>query len=493
MAHAIRCLVATLVLSSLLAAATDAAEKPNFLFILADDLGYMDIKANNPGTFYETPNLDRLASTGMRFTQGYAANPVCSPTRFSIMTGRYPTRVGATNWFSGLREGKYRPAPLNDRMPLEEVTIAEMLKPLGYHTAMLGKWHLGPTDEFWPEHQGFDVNLGGHHKGSPPGGYFSPYRNPRLDDGPEGEHLPMRLAEETVNQMKQADGNPFFIYLAYHSVHTPIQAPEELVEKYKVKAESVTAEPEFEEEEQVWPVDEQRRVRVVQKHPTYAGMVESLDRSVGRVLEGLDELGLTDNTVVVFFSDNGGLSTSEGAPTSNVPLRGGKGWVYEGGIREPMIVRYPGMTKPGSVCETPVSSIDFLPTFADLAGASIPADRPIDGVSLVPLLKGESIEDRPLFWHYPHYGNQGGFPGGAVRLGEWKLIERYEDGRVHLYNIKEDISERTDLAQEYAARAEEMRTQLHDWYKDVDAKFLEALPNGPEPWQPGEGAGGERQ
>ncbi|NLE59689.1 MAG: sulfatase, partial [Planctomycetes bacterium] len=395
------------ILLVLLASAAQA-QRPSFVFFLVDDLGYMDIGANNPDTFYETPNIDRLAARGMRFTQGYAANPVCSPTRYSILTGRYPTRARATNWFSGTREGRFKPAPLADRMPLEEVTLAEALHEHGYRTAFVGKWHLGPSKEFWPEQQGFDVNVGGHDRGSPPGGYFAPWNNPRLENGPKGEFLTQRLADESLAILERLQNEPFLLYLAFYSVHTPLQAPAELTAKYEAKAErlGLTDRPEFAAEEQAWPTDEPRRVRILQKHATYAAMVESMDAAVGRVLDKLDELGLSDSTTVCFFSDNGGLSTSEGSPTSNLPLRGGKGWTYEGGIREPMIIASPGLTAPGSLCDVPVISTDFYPTLLDIAGLPLKPDQHLDGVSLKPLLEGaraDSLPPRALYWHYPHY------------------------------------------------------------------------------------------
>ncbi len=469
--------------SLLLAVAASAAERPNFVFFLVDDLGYMDIAANNPNTFYETPHIDRLANRGMRFTDGYAANPVCSPTRYSIMTGKYPSRVDATNFFSGRRAGRFLPAPLHDNMPLSEVTLAEALKPAGYRTAFLGKWHLGPSAEFWPEHQGFNINVGGHVRGLPRS-YFSPYSNPRLTDGPRGEHLPARLTDEALKILDQFKDDSFLIYFSFYSVHTPLQAPAELIEKYRQKAAQV-AGPEFGDEEQVLPKGGARKVRILQKHATYAAMVESMDTSVGRVLDKLQELGLDKNTVVCFMSDNGGLSTSEGSPTSNLPLRGGKGWVYEGGIREPFIISWPGVTKPGSTCDDPVCSIDFYPTLCEIAGVQISKQQQMDGVSLVPLLKQQGpLPRKALYWHYPHYSNQGGFPGGAVRMGDYKLIERYEDGQVHLYNLRDDVGERTDLADQMPDRVATMRTALHAWYQDVDAKFLRAKPGGPQPWSP---------
>ena len=481
--HLLTALVAFAALCPTLPADT---KKPNFVFILVDDLGYMDIGANNPDTFYETPNVNRLAAEGMRFTDGYAANPVCSPTRFSIMTGKHPSRADATNFFSGKRAGRFLPAPLNDIMALEEVTLAEALKEGGYRTAFLGKWHLGPTEEYWPEHQGFDINVGGH-RGGMPRRYFSPYENPRLPDGPTGEHLTKRLADEAIQIIDKFRDDPFLVYLSFYTVHTPLQAPKDLVEKYRKKAEKLidASLPEFADEEQVWPDAKPRRVRILQKHATYAAMVESMDTHVGRVLAKLKELGLDDNTVIMFIGDNGGLSTSEGSPTSNLPLRGGKGWVFEGGIREPYLIKWPGVTEPGSTCNVPVVSMDFYPTMLDIAGLPAKPDQTLDGVSLVPLLKGqETIGRDALYWHYPHYSNQGGFPGGAVRMGDYKLVERYEDGRLHLYNLKEDIGEKTDLATQMPDRVKAMQAKLHDWYKQVDAKFLQPKPAGNQPWQP---------
>ena len=462
---------------------TDAP--PSVVFFLVDDMGYMDIGANNPDTFYETPNIDALARSGMRFTNGYAANPVCSPTRYSIMTGKYPSRVDATNFFSGKRSGRFLPAEMNDRMPHSETTLAEALKGSGYQTAFLGKWHLGPTEEFWPEHHGFDFNIGGHVRGLPRS-YFSPYRNPRLTDGPKGEHLTGRLTDEAVELIEKMKDGPFFLYMSYYTVHTPLQAPPKLVAKYKRKAARVVSDrKEFGAEEQVWPDGKERLVRQIQKHATYAAMVETLDNSVGRILQKLKDVGLEDNTIVCFTADNGGLSTSEGSPTSNLPLRGGKGWLYEGGIREPFLVRWPGYVSPGSTCDVPVVSTDFYPTILEMAGLPARPEQHLDGTSLVPLLKNSGkLKRDAIFWHYPHYSNQGGFPGAAVRMGNYKLIERFEDGATHLYDLSDDVSEQSDLANEMPDRVAVMKSRLHDWYKDVDAKFLRAKTDGQHPWQP---------
>ena len=277
-------------------------------------------------------------------------------------------------------------------------------------------------------------------------------------------------------------------YLSFYSVHTPLMAPEALVQKYREKAErlGLRNKEAFQDEEQIWLNAKQpRKVRTLQTHAVYAAMMESMDTNVGRVLDSLVEMGIEDRTIICFMSDNGGLSTSEGSPTSNIPLRGGKGWIYEGGIREPYIIKSPGMQRPGSTSGFPVVSMDFYPTLLELAGLPLKPEQHLDGVSLVPILKGNNAPKRDsLFWHYPHYSNQGGFPGGAIRAGDWKLIERYEDGRFHLYNIRHDLSETKDLANQYPERAEAMRQKLHAWYQEVDAKFLQAKDNGPTPWKP---------
>lgn len=473
-----------------------ADTRPNVVLFLVDDLGWADVGFNNPDTFYETPNLDLWAAKSTVFTNGYAANPVCSPTRYSVMTGKWPSRVDATNFFGGNRAAQFNPAPVNDRMPLSEVTIAETLREAGYATAFVGKWHLGPTEEFWPSAQGFDINIGGWLRGLPKS-YFSPYQNPVLTDGPKGEFLTKRLANEAerlIAEFAKDPSKPFFLDLSFYTVHTPLQAPEELVEKYRRKGAEAghvefkmreQPEAEFADEEQVWPANGQqkkqpRKVRVVQRHPVYAAMVESMDAAVGQVLSALEANGVAENTIVLFTADNGGLSTSEGSPTSNLPLRGGKGWVYEGGIREPFVINAPSF-EGGRVIETPVCTIDLYPTICELAGVS--PGHTVDGVSLKPLLNGEELSERDLYWHYPHYSNQGGFPGGAIRSGPWKLVERYEDGRVHLYNLDEDIGEQSDIAATHSSRVQNMREQLHRWYEEVDAKFLRSK-DGRDPWRP---------
>jgi arylsulfatase A-like enzyme len=455
-------------------------KQPNFVFFLVDDLGWTDLGCFG-SSFYDTPNIDKLCASGMKFTNAYAACPVCSPTRASIVTGKYPQRVGITDYINPAggnqpenwrRKTRLLPAAYKDRLAHQEVTIAEAMKEAGYATFFAGKWHLGP-EGFWPENQGFDVNKGGIERGGPYGGkkYFSPYGNPRLEDGPEGEHLPDRLALETVKFIKAQQGKPFLAYLSFYSVHTPLMARSDLKEKYQAKAKTVqSAGP-------TWGQEGRRKVRLVQDHAVYAGMVEAMDQAVGKVLDALEQLQLANDTVVIFMSDNGGLSTSEGHPTSNLPLRAGKGWLYEGGIREPMIIRAPGITKPGSICAEPVISTDFYPTILELGALPSKPDQHVDGVSLVPLLEKRSLAQRPLFWHYPHYGNQGGSPGGAVRLGDYKLIEFYEDNRVELYNLKDDISEKNDLSAKLPQKTEKLHQMLQTWRQQVKARMPKPRPD----------------
>lgn len=453
------------------------ARPPNVVFFLADDLGQRDLGAYG-STFYETPNLDRLARDGAKFTDAYAACPVCSPTRAAILSGQWPQRTGITDYIGApmqpdqwKRNTKLLPAPYSDRLALDTPTLAKAMKAAGYATFFAGKWHLGP-EGWWPENQGFDINMGGIDKGGPYGGkkYFSPYGNPRLTDGPDGEHLPDRLATETAKFIEANKERPFFAYYSFYDVHTPLMAREDLRKKYAEKRAKLGLEDQ-------WGREGERDVRLTQDHVVYAAMVEAMDLAVGKVLAKLDELGRRENTIVIFTSDNGGLSTSEGWPTSNLPLRGGKGWMYEGGIREPLIVRWPAVVKAGSVIGTPVGSPDFFPTLLEVAGAKPQPGQVLDGTSLVPLLKGGTLPERALFWHYPHYGNQGGAPASAVRRGDWKLIEWEEENRAELFNLAQDIGEKNNLADKEPQRLSELRAELAAWQKQVGAKFPSPNPN----------------
>ena len=454
--------------------ASEVDRAPNFVVIVADDLGYMDIGANNAATFYETPSIDRLATEGMRLTQAYAAAPVCSPTRVSIMTGQYPGRLHTTDYFGApqpdevgpnyTKNRKLFPAPYVDQLPESEISMAEAFEEAGYATFFAGKWHLG-NEGSYPEDHGFQINRGGHERGGPYGGdkYFSPYGNPRLEDGPPGEYLPIRLGQETAAFIQDNRDSPFLAVLSFYSVHTPLMTSDALLAKYEAK-------PAPEDE---WGQEGSRKVRRVQNHAIYAGMVEAMDTAVGTVLQALEDAGVSDNTVVLFTSDNGGLSTSEGHPTSNLPLRAGKGWLYEGGIREPTIVKWPGMTPAGSTSDQLVMSTDFLPTMLDIAELPMPE---MDGESMVGILSGESADERSLFWHYPHYGNQGGSPGGAIRKGDWKLIEFFETGGIELYNIADDISEAMNVAGVYPEIAAELHAELNNWQERAGVRFPTPVP-----------------
>lgn len=438
-----------------------ADAKPNVLFILADDLGYMDIAAFNPKTFYETPNIDGLAKRGMKFTQGYAACCVCSPTRGSIMTGKYPPRFGITNFIPGGRNGKLLSAVNADHLALEEATIAETLRDAGYATFFSGKWHLG-GGEFYPGAQGFPKELtnGQGTKGNVQ--FWYPESGLPAPDHKDDPKTTERIVNEAVRFIGEHKDKPFYAYLPFLAVHTPLGARAELVEKYKRKAAGAPAD--------AWGEERANKVRLVQNSPAYAAMLEQMDSGIGRVLAALEKNGLTEKTIIVFMSDNGGLATSEGHPNSNLPLRAGKGWPYEGGVREPMIVVVPGVTKPGTTCDSPVISTDFYPTLLQLAGLPLQPKQHLDGVSFVPLLRGGTMQrGKPLFWHYPHYANQGGAPNGVIRDGDWKLIEWYEDGALELYNIPQDISEKTNLADQQPDRVKALHAKLIAWRKEVGA------------------------
>lgn len=429
--------------------------KPNIVVMLADDLGYMDIGANNPKTFYETPNIDSIAARGMRFTSGYAACCVCSPTRASIMTGKYPPRTGITAWI-GCRPSpitKVLTPPNGDHLALEEVTIAERFREADYATCFAGKWHLGDHPH-GPSAQGFPADLVGS------GQFYYPPTDKtyRRQDDPKTTD---QIADAAVEFIAAHRDRPFFAYLPFLAVHTPIGARQDLVEKFERKRTSVPPD--------AWGQERDSRVRLVQNNAVYAGMVEQMDGAIGRVLATLRQHGLAERTIVVFTSDNGGLATRGDPPTANLPLRAGKGWPYEGGVRTAWLIAAPGVTKPGSVCDTPVITNDLYPTLLDLAGLPSMPQQHCDGVSLVPLLKGGGLKRGPLFWHYPHYSPQGGAPAAAIRDGDWKLIEWYEDGRRELYNLHDDLGERHDLAAREPERVKALHTKLAAWRTEVHA------------------------
>jgi len=459
------------ILTSLLLTGTTVKaqdDRPNFLFILVDDLGWADVGVNG-STYFETPNIDKLATRGMLFTNGYAES-MCTPTRASIMTGKHPARLKMTNWVGAPQPEKYkwntilRSASYTEALPLEEITLPESMNANGYETYFIGKWHLGKPEKYWPEHQGFETNIAGCAWGAPIGGnkFFSPYNNPRLTDGPDGEHLPDRLAKEAISFLERKHERPFFTYLSFYSVHSPWMAREDLKSKYEKKDKA----------NDEWRQERMIKFAKTQNNPVYAAMIEAMDTAIGDVLEALKKTGQDKNTVVVFLSDNGGASEV----TSNAPLRAGKCFLYEGGIRVPMIVSWPGQIEAGSVSDVPISSTDFYPTILELAGLPQEPQNHMDASSFASLLKGENYDRKDLFWHYPHY--EGGFePASAIRSGDWKLIEFYEESRVELYNLKDDIGEYNNLANTHPEISKKLRIKLLAWRKKVNASEPTPNPN----------------
>lgn len=447
-----------------------AAERPNVLLIVVDDLGWRDLSVQG-SDFYETPNVDQLAARGVRFLQGYASCQVCSPSRASIMTGRTPARMDTTEWFGAKmgtewkRNTRMLPAIYKNRLEPDRVTLAEAFREAGYRTFFAGKWHLGEKEEDWPEYHGYEINKGGHNKGSPPGGYFAPWDNPRLENGPDGELLTLRLAKETASFIEAHAGEPFFATLCFYTVHGPAQTTRELWSKYREKA---LRQP---KPEKRLTLERRLPTRVVQDNPVYGGMVESMDTAVGMVLDTLEAKGLTEKTIVIFTSDNGGVSSSDHWATSNLPLRAGKGYQWEGGIRVPFIVSWPEKLKPGIDLDTPVIGTDIYPTLLDLAGLPMRPEEHLDGTSLVPALKGQDLPQRPLFWHYPHYSNQGGDPSSIIRFEDWKLIHYHETGEDELYRLGEDPMETVNVAAQFPGRVQEMRAMLNRWLEEVEARF----------------------
>lgn len=456
--------------------AADTLARPNIVLIMADDLGWTDLGCFGSG-YYQTPNLDRLCGQGLKFTSAYTCGPNCAPTRACLMSGLYTPRHGVYTVNTGAR-GKARfrrlvPVENKTALDLKFVTVAEVLQQAGYLTGLFGKWHLGNSGQTRPEHQGFEYVVAGT-GGMGHGGYFSPYQNPQLADGPRGENITDRLSAEVVrylNERGKSDqrDKPFFVYLPYFAVHSPWQGKPELIERYR-----------------------QRKPAGGHDHPTYAAMIETLDTGVGRVLKTLDDLELAKNTLVIFYSDNGGVggyreAGVQGAKnvTSQAPLRGGKGMLYEGGIRVPMIVRWPGVTRPGSVCDTPITSVDFLPTLADIAGTRVL--EPCDGISFSPLLRGQDLERKAIYWHFPGYlqasvekGTWRTTPCGAVRDGQWKLIEFFAEGQLELYNLQDDLGETMNLAAKLPDKTSQMHAQLQAWRKEVHAPMPKPKPTGDE-------------
>ena len=466
-----RTLTFLLLFTALLAGRVSADAKPNFVFFLIDDMGWTDVGCYG-GEYYETPHVDRLADEGMKFTDAYASCCVCSPTRASILTGKYPGRLHITHAIPIQGAFRYKkplpllPAIYKKNLPLEEVTIAEALQEAGYATASMGKWHVCWDKAFYPQKQGFDLNVGGNNMGNP-GEYFYPYQGAwrmtkkhpltrwnTLPDGQAGEYLTDRLTDEALTFIEKNKDRPFFLYLSHYAVHTPLQAQKKLIAKYEKK-----------------PPSEHH------KKPVYAAMVESVDKSVGRVMAKLKSLGLSERTVVIFTSDNGG----HGKHTSAHPLRGNKGNFYEGGVRVPLLVKWPGVVQAGAQCRQPVISTDFYPTLLDMAGLPQRPRQHVDGESLAPLLKQqEELKREALYWHFPNYIGPG-HPDGAtpcsvVRRGDWKLIEFFEDDRAELYNLKDDIGEQHDLAAKKPDQVKQLRRMLKQWREQARVQMPKPNP-----------------
>lgn len=455
-----RPLALVLLILCLTAVPLAAGEKPNIILIVADDLGWADLGCYG-SRYHRTPNLDRLASSGVRFTAAYAACPVCSPTRASILTGQYPQRYNLTDWLPGRPdrpEARLARPVINQQLPLEAVTLAEALKPAGYVSGHIGKWHLGGPG-FGPLQQGFDSNIGGDETGTARS-YFAPFKSkdgtfmPGLEQAPEGEYLTDRLTAEAEKFIEIHRQQPFFLHLNHYAPHTPLLAKPEMVARYKAGNHGQ------------------------QGNPQYAAMLESLDQGIGRLLKKLEDLQLSEKTLILFTSDNGGLATLEGmplAPTFNAPLREGKGYLYEGGIRIPLIVRWPGTSKAGTTSNALVSTLDFFPTLLEAAG--VKKETPIDGISITAAIRGEDIRREALYWHYPHYANQGSRPASAIRAGDYKLIEFLEDGRRELFDVAHDIGENQNLVQAKPEVVKELTVKLEAWRRSVGARVMSPNPD----------------
>jgi arylsulfatase A len=439
------------------APAAESAAAPNVIIILADDLGWTDLGCYG-SDLYESPHIDGLARDGMRFAANYSACTVCSPTRAALLTGKYPARLHITDWIPGQppENPKLIVPDFTKHLPHEEVTLGEILRDRGYATASIGKWHLGGPP-YYPERHGFDVNIAGTDAPQPRPGYFAPYNIETIEQGPPGEYITDRLSEEAVNFIRAHHEKPFFLYLPHFAVHTPIQAKKKLIAGYKTRLR-----------------ENQNRRHV---NADYAAMIESLDQSVGRIRETLDEVEIVDRTIIIFTSDNGGRVPT----TSNTPLRVGKGSCYEGGVRVPLVVHWPKVTAADSTCDVPVITMDLFPTILEMVGRSDEQDSEGDGVSIVPLLRQNgTLPNRALFWHYPHYQHyqQGGTtPYGAIRRGDHKLVEFYDDFRVELYNLRDDVGEQNDLAASEPELVDSLRDELHIWRIGVDAQMPTPNPN----------------
>ena len=442
---------------------------PNIILILADDLGWKDTRCYG-SSFYDTAAIDQLAMEGIRFTNAYSPHPVCGPSRASLLSGKWPLRLGNTGVIGNL--------------PSSEKTVAEALKEVGYATFFTGKWHVGSTDGRDPLNQGFDYALGTNTEGQP-GSYFYPYKDKGqdwtgksrkiipardvggLENGQAGEYLIDRLTNETINFIEQQQGKPFFVYLSHYAVHTPLEGKKEYIEYFRNKntdkGASDSAKLERIENRAFW--------RKNQSNPIYAAMVKSLDESVGKIMASLEDLDLSDNTIIIFTSDNGGLSTLDweelNIPTTNLPLKYGKGWVYEGGIRIPTIIKWPQKVKNEMISDSPISLYDLYPTILDMACIQTKPKQQFDGVSLLPIFNNEKPLDRKMYWYYPHKHGSGHLPSAAIRDKNYKLIWHINEDKTELYKLKKDISETQDISPEYPEVTSYLKQDLVNWIENT--------------------------
>ncbi|PXX22829.1 arylsulfatase A-like enzyme [Arenibacter sp. ARW7G5Y1] len=508
-----------LIVPLIVVAQTD--KQPNIVLFYVDDLGWADVGCYG-STFYETPNIDALAKSGVRFTDAYAACHVCSPSRASLLSGKYPATINLTDWLPGRRNfpfQRFLNVDINQQLPYEETTIAETLKSIGYKTAIIGKWHLG-DDPSNPMAHGFDSHIPDWPKGWPgPGGYIAPFSLKGLEDAKEGSYLTDILTDKALKYIESNKENPFFLYMSHYAVHDPIQGRKDLVSKYENKLLKAEASPSADyilegnpdnpnnptreelelliktEDYKPYKVLPNETVKVKQKQDNveFAGMVESMDESLGRIMKKLEALNIADNTIIIFYSDNGGMSAANvGNPkrivpeekqdkaysTSNLPLRGAKGWLYEGGIRVPLIIKWPKKGKQGTVSSMPVAAVDIFPTILDMVGSSKSVPKDKEGVDISPVLRGKNMKRGPIYWHFPHYSNHGmQSPGGAIRDGDYKLLEYFENGTVQLFNLRNDIGEQNDLSKIEIEKTKELKDKLHKWREKVGAKMMKPNPD----------------
>ena len=463
--------------------------RPNVLIFFIDDLGWSDLGCYG-SEFHLTPNIDRLAASGLKFNSAYSSSSVCSPTRSSLMTGKHPVRFGITDWIGASQKRRILVTPKNNSfLPKKEVTLAEVFKGSGYETAYFGKWHLGSRDEDHPSFHGFNYHRGVNKVGSP-GSYYYPFRRnkklpkkplqpsdiPNFSNAPKDSYLTDLLSQEAADFIGKKSKNPFFAILSHYSVHTPIQARELDAKKYRQRMNKIDISAEIKTRK-----ERESTTRISQNNPEYAAMVESVDRSVGRVMNKLKEVGIIENTLVIFTSDNGGLSTLQrnlrSGPASCLPLRAGKGWLYEGGIKIPTIISWPGKIAPDSLSDTPITTCDIYPTLLTSAGLINKSNQSFDGVDLTPLFKNKELKERSLFWHFPHYHGSGNRPSSSIRKGLFKLIRWYEDGSEELYNLKTDLSEENDLSKVNASKRAELSNELSHWLKSSGAHLPEMNQN----------------